>query len=172
MTHDPYVIHPETPPVYGYAYPYPRPMVTATVAVFDPSGRILLCRRKESSDAYPGYWCLPGGFIEVDKETAEECAKRECLEETNLALVIARLSLLGVYSDPLCDPRGHVVNAAYWSVYPDSHSSIHAELTPGDDVVDARWFTQEDVLTLGPLAFNHGDILADANLERHRVTHE
>ena len=41
--------------------------------------RALFLRRGNGGD-YPGHWCFPGGTQEKG-ETAEECAKREAVEE-------------------------------------------------------------------------------------------
>jgi len=58
----------------------------------------------------PHGWALPGGFVDVG-ERVEAAAKREAREETGLK--VTGLRLLGVYSDPKRDPRGHTVSAVF-----------------------------------------------------------
>lgn len=55
-------------------------------------------------------WALPGGFVDVG-ETVETAARREAQEETDLEVEL--VTLLGVYSDPSRDPRGHTVSLVY-----------------------------------------------------------
>ena len=55
--------------------------LVARVYVFDEAGNILLQRRSESMQVYPGRWDQSaGGHVDVG-ETNEEAAKREALEE-------------------------------------------------------------------------------------------
>ncbi len=58
-------------------------------------GRVYLARR--SIEPALGRWGLPGGFLEVG-ESAQEGARRETEEETQLRVEIGRL--MGVYSRP------------------------------------------------------------------------
>jgi 8-oxo-dGTP diphosphatase len=85
-----------------------QPSLAADCVVFDPQGRLLLIRRK--NPPFQGRHALPGGFVEYG-ETTEQAAARELLEETGLRAVA--LDLIGVYSDPARDPRGHMVSIAY-----------------------------------------------------------
>ena len=73
-------------------------------------GQIVLIRRKN----YPfqGLFAIPGGYVEIG-ETTENAAMREAKEETGLDTRI--IKLLGVYSEPKRDPRGHVVSICYLS---------------------------------------------------------
>jgi len=72
----------------------------------DPARPIVLIQRK-----YPPLgWAIPGGFVDVG-ETIETAAQREALEETHLQVNL--LKLLGVYSNPNRDPRGHTVSLVY-----------------------------------------------------------
>jgi 8-oxo-dGTP diphosphatase len=64
--------------------------------------RLVLIRR--GTDPFEGQWALPGGFVEVG-ETTEDAAVREAEEETGLRVELVRL--IGVYSEPDRDPRGH-----------------------------------------------------------------
>lgn len=67
-------------------------LVGAEVLVFDPQGRLLLTRRKDTGD-----WAIPGGMMEPG-ETLEQTARREVQEETGL--VLGTLTLLNIYSGP------------------------------------------------------------------------
>lgn len=84
------------------------PSLAADCVVFDPQGRLLLIRRK--NPPFQGRYALPGGFVEYG-ETTEQAAARELMEETGLKATA--LDLIGVYSDPARDPRGHMVSVAY-----------------------------------------------------------
>ena len=67
----------------------------------------MLIRRKH--EPFKDSYALPGGFVEVG-ETVEDACRREVKEETNLELYDMRL--VGVYSDPGRDPRGHGIYGA------------------------------------------------------------
>jgi 8-oxo-dGTP diphosphatase len=128
----------------------PRPVTPAlavdlVIELVDRPGRpVVLIERRNPP---PGL-ALPGGFVDVG-ETVEQAACREAREETGLDVRIVRL--LGVYSDPARDSRGHTVSVVYVA---------EATGTPraGDDA--ARVCVTEPA-DLPPLAFDHARILAD-----------
>jgi 8-oxo-dGTP diphosphatase len=60
-----------------------RPKVGVGV-IIKKDGKVLFGKRKGSHGE--GTWSLPGGHLEF-RETLEECAKREVLEETGLEIV-------------------------------------------------------------------------------------
>ena len=107
---------------------------------------IVLIRRE--NPPYQGSYALPGGFVEAG-ETVEEAARREAEEETGLEIRL--LKLVGVYSRPDRDPRGHVVSICYlaWG---------RGELVAGSDARSAEVFGPEE---LPPLAFDHARIIRD-----------
>lgn len=85
------------------------PLLTVDVIiemVDRPDSPIVLIERRNP----PHGWALPGGFVDVG-ETVEQAAKREAAEETGLKVKLVRL--LGVYSDPGRDPRGHTVSVVF-----------------------------------------------------------
>jgi len=69
-------------------------------------GRIILIERLNPPHGY----ALPGGFVDIG-ESLEQAAVREALEETSMQVILK--TLLGCYSDPARDPRGHTVSAVY-----------------------------------------------------------
>lgn len=69
-----------------------------TAGVLTNRGRVLLLKRKEDDDTYPGLWDCPGGHFESG-ESAEECILREAREETGLAVELVETGRLIEYSD-------------------------------------------------------------------------
>ncbi len=85
------------------------PLITVDIIiemVDRPGTPIVLIERKY----LPHGWALPGGFVDVG-ETLEQAAVREAKEETSLDVKLK--ALLGNYSDPARDLRGHTVIAVY-----------------------------------------------------------
>ena len=130
------------------------PALTADCVVFDSQDRVLLIRR--GRPPFEGDYALPGGFVEVG-ETVEDACRRELKEETGIE--VRDLKLVGVYSDPKRDPRGHTCSVAYLA------QVATAKLTAGDDAAAAEWV--ED-WRREKLAFDHADIIADAATLRAR----
>jgi 8-oxo-dGTP diphosphatase len=129
--------------------PFPAtPALTTDCVVFDGEGRVLLIRRK--NPPFQGSYALPGGFVEVG-ERVEDACRRELREETGVE--VGPLSLIGVYSDPGRDPRGHTCSVAYLARV--SSAEPHA----GDDAAAAEWVA--DWRAAG-IAFDHAKILSDA----------
>jgi len=85
------------------------PLLAADIIIelCDRPGRPLVLIERRN---VPRGWALPGGFVDVG-ETLEQAATREAREETGLAVELK--VLLGCYSDPARDPRGHTVSAVY-----------------------------------------------------------
>ena len=68
-----------------YCYKYPHPAVTTDCVIFGFDGmklNVLLIER--GVEPYKGRWAFPGGFLNMD-ESADEGARRELKEETNLS---------------------------------------------------------------------------------------
>lgn len=127
------------------------PLLTVDVVIRlpDEDGRIVLIQRRNP----PPGWALPGGFVDVG-ETVEQAAVREVREETGLEVRLGEL--LGVYSDPARDPRGHTVSVVFTG---------EARGTPqaGDDAGAVQAFALD---ALPELAFDHARILADYRARR------
>ncbi|MGH9366265.1 MAG: NUDIX hydrolase [Thermoanaerobaculia bacterium] len=126
---------------------YPRLTVDAWIR--DRQGRLLLVRR--GRPPFRGRWGLPGGFCEW-KETTEHCCAREAREETGLSVRVG--ALLGVYSAPDRDPRGHNVTVLY------AARPVGGRVRGGDDAAEARWFTRAELRRLS-FAFDHREIVRE-----------
>jgi 8-oxo-dGTP diphosphatase len=125
-----------------------HPSLAVDCIVFDPGGRLLLIRRKQPP--FRGQYALPGGYVDY-AETTEDAAARELAGETGL--VATNVSLLGVYSHPHRDPRGHVVSIAY------RVAVAGYDLRAGDDAAEAAFVADWEDLDL---AFDHRKIVGDA----------
>ena len=73
---------------------------------------ILLVKREDYP--YKDKWCLPGGFLNPNTETLEECAKRVLKRETNLSNIF--LEQLYTFDAIKRDPRTRVVSTAYMAL--------------------------------------------------------
>ena len=62
--------------------------LASCMVIQDESDSVLLTKRSEDMNVFPGAWVLPGGHIEVG-ESLEECAIREVKEETGIEIEIA-----------------------------------------------------------------------------------
>jgi 8-oxo-dGTP diphosphatase len=122
-------------------------------AVIRKGQSLLLVKR--GRPPFEGMFALPGGFVETG-ETVEEAVMREVREETGLRTRVARL--VGVYSDPKRDPRGHTVSAVF------ELEITGGKARGGDDAAGAAFF---DIGKLPPLAFDHEKVVAD-HLKKRR----
>jgi 8-oxo-dGTP diphosphatase len=69
-----------------------------TTGVVLNRGRLLILKRKDDDDSYPGVWDCVGGHFE-EGESAEECMHREAMEESGQPMEIVKLGPLIEYLD-------------------------------------------------------------------------
>lgn len=110
-----------------------------------PGSPIVLIERKNP----PHGWAIPGGFVDVG-ETLQAAAVREAEEETLLRVTLK--ALLGNYSDPRRDERGHTVSAVYVA-------EARGEPRAADDAANLAIFDPHQLPN--PLCFDHSRILDD-----------
>ena len=130
------------------------PLLAVDCVAFDWTGCVILVKRRHSP--FQSRLALPGGFVEIG-ETVENACRREFYEETGLNA--GRLNLVGVYSDPERDPRGHVVSVAFASVIARDRARA------GDDAEHVEWVCD---WFKASLAFDHQQILIDASRTMRR----
>lgn len=121
-----------------------KPSVTADGIVVKGHEVALIRRGKEP---FKGSYALPGGFLNYG-ETLEHCVVREVQEETGLRTEI--VGLVGVFSSPDRDPRGHFVTAVYHL------KVVGGTMRAGDDAEGAEWVHLD---RLPRFAFDHGKIV-------------
>ncbi len=122
------------------------PFLTADALIIY-EGKLVLIKRM--NPPFENQFALPGGFVEIG-ETVEAATVREAKEETGLDIELVRL--LGVYSDPSRDPRGHTVTVCYLA-------RGFGKLKAGSDAKDIRLFGFNEI---PKLAFDHNKIIENA----------
>ena len=132
----------------NFQEPKKSPRVTVD-AVIIKNNSIILIRRK--NEPFKNFWALPGGFVEYN-ETVEHAVIREAREETGLDVKVVKL--IGVYSEPERDPRGHTVSVVFLC------SVVGGDLKADTDARDVRKFNINSLDDL-KLAFDHDRILRD-----------
>jgi len=132
---------------------YRNPIPTVDI-IIQTDSHILLVKRK--NEPFSGYMAIPGGFVN-EGETVEAAAKREVKEETSLYVEL--VDILGVYSDPTRDPRGHNMSTVFIGKIPNSENG-RIRASAADDAVELQWMNLE-IIPDENFAFDHKKILND-----------
>lgn len=152
--------------LYGMAHTSFLPRV-GVLAVVQHKNNLLLVKRANAPDA--GLWGFPGGRVEAG-ETLQAAAARELHEETNLNATAN--TVLDTFDSLHYGPDGsllfhYVIIAIHCSLtHPEQHHP-----TAGDDALEARWFSLQEICTLGPAASARVSALAHAALKVQPSTH-
>ena len=126
-----------------------NPLLTVDTVITQKDSVVLIMRKNHP---YMGSWALPGGFVEYG-ETVESAALRETKEETGLDVTLDRI--VGVYSDPERDPRGHIVSLCFLS------HKTGGKLVADTDAAEVKCVGFAEISNID-LAFDHRKILEDA----------
>ena len=127
---------------------YKNPIPTVD-AIIQRNSSILLVKRRR--DPYKNCFALPGGFVN-EGETIEEAIIREVYEETSLE--VYPIDILGVYSDPKRDPRGHMLTVVFIVLIVKGNSSA------GDDAQEISWIPINKINEI-EIAFDHKLLIED-----------
>lgn len=130
---------------------YKNPALTVDTIIIEDNKVILI---KRLNNPFKDHWAIPGGFVEYG-EKVEDAAVREAKEETGLDIELTKL--VGVYSDPDRDPRGHTVTVAFLS------KIIGGTLKSDSDAKDAKFIDISELKNM-KLAFDHNEILKDSGI--------
>lgn len=128
---------------------YKNPIPTVD-AIIHRHSSILLVKRK--NDPYKNCFALPGGFVN-EGETIEDAIMREVYEETSLE--VYPIDILGVYSDPTRDPRGHMLTVVFIVLVVKEGNPI-----AGDDAQEISWIPISKINEI-EIAFDHKLLIQD-----------
>jgi ADP-ribose pyrophosphatase YjhB (NUDIX family) len=132
---------------------FKNPIPTVDI-IIQTGSLILLVKRK--NEPFIGCMAIPGGFVN-EGETVENAAKREVKEETLLDVEL--IDILGVYSNPKRDPRGHIMSTVFIGKISETNNGI-AKAAAADDALELRWMDLEEIAE-EKFAFDHKSILMD-----------
>jgi 8-oxo-dGTP diphosphatase len=127
----------------------PVPTIDIILSDNSNSNKVLLIKRNK--DPFKDYFSLPGGFVN-EGEKVEDAVRREAEEE--LLVKVEPINILGVYSDPNRDPRGHIMSITFIA------KIINGDLKAGDGVAELRWVEINNLDNI-KLGFDHSKILSD-----------
>ncbi len=120
---------------------YPANPRVAVGAVVFKDERVLLVRRGQPPAE--DLWAIPGGSVEIG-ETLQEAAEREIREETGIQIHAAK----PVYTFDVID-RDKAGKVRFHYVIVDLAADyVSGELTAGDDAVEARWISAQQLAHL------------------------
>jgi 8-oxo-dGTP diphosphatase len=127
----------------------PIPTIDIILVENSNSNKVLLIKRKK--DPFKDYFSLPGGFVN-EGEKVEDAVRREAEEE--LLVKVEPIDILGVYSDPHRDPRGHIMSITFIV------KIMSGELKAGDGVAEVKWIGINNLGNI-KIGFDHLKILSD-----------
>ena len=117
---------------------YPSNPRVAVGAVVFKDGCVLLVRRGQPPAE--DLWAIPGGSVEIG-ETLREAAEREILEETGIQIRASK----PIYTFDVID-RDTAGKVRFHYVIVDLAADyVRGEPLPGDDALEARWISAEEI---------------------------
>jgi len=128
---------------------YRSPKATVGSVVYNPlAGKNIIVLTKRNIEPFKGYWCLPGGHIEIF-ENVTDAIIREVKEETNLDF---KPDFLTISEEIFKNIDIHHIAVFF---YGPGYGEISKDDT---EVTEIKWINIEEALKLN-LAFNHNEVL-------------
>lgn len=111
--------------------------------IIEKDGKILLGEKPQNVGPYPNAWHLPGGGVELEKESLEEAVRREVKEETGLD--ISKIERVSFDEDFEPDKHGEMTHFVFlvYKVIPETMDAKAA-----DDIVKLQWFKKSELKKL------------------------
>ena len=120
---------------------YPDSPRVAVGAVVFKEDRVLLVRRGQPPAE--NLWAIPGGSVEIG-ETLQQAAEREIWEETGIRIRAAK----PIYTFDVIERDERQGIRFHYVIIDLSADYVSGELAAGDDAVEARWISAEEIKTL------------------------
>ena len=108
------------------------------ILVHHPDGRVLVHRRSDDKDVWPGHWDLAVGGVVAHGETYDVAAIRELAEEVGITGVQPRFVRHQIYDDADVREQARLYEVTW-------DGPIH--FVDGE-VVEARWLTRDELAAL------------------------
>lgn len=139
---------------------FDTPIYSVDIAIFnlhEGQLKVLIVERNEYP--YKDYWALPGGFVDLKKDSnINATARRKLVSKTGVdAPLLEQVSTIG---NAHRDPRHWSITTLYMALIPYAPTAEFIEA-----VNEARWFPIEEIEQL-QLAFDHSELL---QLARERL---
>lgn len=158
---------------------YDHPFVCSDAVIFSihsyepdsyrklPVPKLCVALYKREETPYKDFWCLPGGFLNID-ETPEENIKRNILKK--VSIYDCYLEQLYTFSQIDRDPRARTISISYLGLIPEEQShKLDCNWFDIDFKDNNLQFVNNDLfLTEKNLGFDHADIIRYA-VERLRT---
>src|SRR3989344_1397053 len=125
--------------------------VGVSIIIKNPKGEILLGKRDKRMYSYPGFWGLPGGFVDQG-EMINKAAKREVKEEMGIDIELIKKSK-NIYETKTKNKSTlHSIGIIVYA------RVIKGIPKPCDETEEVGWFTKAKIKKM-KLAYNHKEIL-------------
>lgn len=133
-----------TEPINKHTIEYPIAFHTVDIAIIkNENGKKMVLLGQKPNEVNTDFWRFPGGFVDPTDDSAEESAKREVSEETNLDININ--DLIYVCSKKIDDPRYRSsVNKIITTMYMCKYTGGTPKAS--DDLKGVQWFELNNTL--------------------------
>ena len=130
-----------------------HPYVGVDAIILNDKGEILLEKRAQGMSTFPGYWAIPGGWMEWG-ETVEQAVKREVQEELGIEVEVVKF--IGKYFDTNTFPIKKYSRVAL----PHICKIVSGEPTAyqKEEVEEVKWVSPQNALDL-EIAYDHKEMI-------------
>lgn len=128
----------------GNAYPIVPRVGVGAITIKDE--KVLLVKR--GIEPSKGLWAIPGGTLKLG-ESLQECAAREILEETGVAIKVREC----IYVFDFIERDSKRKIKFHYVIIDFSADYVAGEPRGADDALEACWFSRKDLRDL-PVAIN------------------
>lgn len=113
------------------------------VGLIEKGGKFLLGKKSDNIGPYPNTWHIPGGGIDLDKESCDEALRREMKEEAGIEID----NIQNVGFDEDYEPNKHGEMTHY--IFLDFRATCVSEkINVGDDMNSLQWIKKEELKKL------------------------